>query len=455
MNSVSEQVAWPQLPADLAEIAITPDNAREYSGVRSSYMKVGSPHVVLLPRTEAEAAAVVTYAAAVRAVEPVPFSVRSGGHGIAGTSTNDGGIILDLRRLNRVQVIDAERGLVQAQAGAIWGDVALTLAPYGLALTSGNFGDTGVGGLATAAGIGYLARSQGLTIDRVRSAYLLTADGAMRWVDEESEPDLFWAVRGGGSQVGIVLEFIFEATRLGSVEGQATVLDQEIQYLIEDLPVFTEKWGAWIRTAPREMESFLMIQQIDGARFVVQARNVWSGDNTDVATPVLTQALQLAQVMRQTATLSPYGDVVPTPRSAHTGQQRIVMRDVLVDDVDASLGRALAASTAHSATLLAEVRALGGAVADVPSDATAWAGRHQEALVGIWAQPVPEADVDAAFAPLQNLGTGAYGAYSSDLRSTAAELAWPGSTGDRLRALSERVDPEGLFTQGLTLRNPQ
>lgn len=452
MTVSTDAATWPGLPAALADIAVTPENAREYFGVRSSYMKVGSPALVLLPRTEEEAAAVVSYAAGVRAVTDVAFSVRSGGHGIAGTSTNDGGIILDLRRLNRVQVLDEERGLVQVQAGAIWGDVALALAPFGLALTSGNFGDTGVGGLATAGGVGYLARSQGLTIDRLRSVLLLTADGATRWVDEHHDPELFWAVRGGGTHVGVVLDFIFEAERLGSIDGQASVFDQEIQYLIEDLPKFTQQWGEWIRTAPREVESFLMIQAVDGARYVAQARNVWAGDDAEAATPVLEGALQLAQILRQTARLSSYGDVVPTPRSVHTGQQRIVMRDVLVDEVDSALGVALAETLSHPATLLAEVRALGGAVADVPADATAWAGRHQEALVGIWANPAGEAAVDAAFSPLQATATGAYGAYSSDLRPSAAALAWPGSTGEKLRELAIRFDPTGLFARGLSLR---
>src|SRR5690606_29492236 len=155
----------------------------------------------------------VRYAAAVRAAagRRVPFSIRSGGHGIAGTSTNDGGIVLDLRALAAVEV-DPTTRLVTIGAGATWGEVAEALSPLGLVISSGNFGDTGVGGLATAGGIGFFARSQGLTLDAVRRVRLVTADGAIRWVDADTEPDLFWAVRGGGSQVGVATAFVMRAT---------------------------------------------------------------------------------------------------------------------------------------------------------------------------------------------------------------------------------------------------
>src|SRR5690606_30756262 len=108
------------------------------------------------------------------------------------------------------------------------------------------------------------------------------------------------------------------------------------------------------------------------------------------------------------------------------------------------------ASLRDDVTLLAELRALGGAVDDVPAGATAWAGRGKAALAAIWARPADDARIDAAFAPLQELGTGMYGAYSSDTRRSAAELAWPGATGARLAAIARLVDPDELFDGGLS-----
>lgn len=453
MSAVSLPPGWPALPDELRDVVVLPEDVREYSSVQSSYMKVGKPGAVFLPTTESKASAVVRYASSLRkAIPGTPFSVRSGGHGIAGTSTNDGGIILDLKKMNRIKVLGAQTGIVQVEAGAIWGDVALALAPHNLALTSGNFGDTGVGGLATTGGLGYFARSQGLTLDCMRSAKLLTADGTVRWVDAENEPDLFWAVRGGGAQVGIALEFVFHARLVGSSKGQATVIKQTAQYLATDLAEFTKRWGAWIKAAPEDVESFLMVQKIDASRFVVRATNIWANDDVKAAGPTFAAALQIAQVLEHSSVTMAYSNVVPCPRSPHYGQQNIIMRDVLVDHADASLGEALAQSLRSRGVLVGELRALGGAVAKVKTGATAWAGRHQEALVGIWANPSGDAAVDEAFAPLQKLGTGAYGAYSSDTRPSFADLAWPGATGDRLREISERVDPERLFDYGLTVR---
>ncbi|RII43054.1 FAD-binding protein [Galactobacter valiniphilus] len=330
-------------------------------------------------------------------------------------------------------------------------DVAAALAPHDFVLTSGNMGDTGVGGLATAGGLGYFARSQGMTLDRIERVRVLTADGQIRWVDATTDPELFWAVRGGATQAGIALDFVFRAQPLHTRAGNASVVHQGIQYLVDDLPRFTRDWGDWISQAPRELEGFLMVQAMGGGRFAARATNVWAGDDTGAATPTLRSALDLAGVMEQNAQVVPYVHVVPTPRSPHLGQQRIHMRDVLVDHANEEAGEAMAQALAHEATAVGELRALGGAVADVAVEDTAWAGRSQELLMGTWVHPVGLASEDESFAPLQAIGTGTYGAYSSDTRPAAAELAWPGATGERLRAVSDRVDPERRFDRGLVL----
>lgn len=443
---------WPSLPTELESKSIGSGD-KEYALQRSSYMKVGHPQIVVAAETEGDISAVVDYASQVRTTtgKHVPFSVRSGGHGIAGTSTNNDGIVLDLSKLRRLQLIDPVSGLFQAQAGATWGEVAAFLAPHDLALTSGNFGDTGVGGLATAGGVGNMARSQGLTLDHVQRVRLVTADGKVRWVDAENEPDLFWAVRGGATQVGIAIDFVFKAPKVNSQAGNASIVSQELQYFIEDLPAFTQSWGDWMRQAPREAESFLMIQHAGEGRFVAQARNIWANDDESAAKSTLDAAVGLASIMQENRYVVPYAHVVPSPRQPHVGQQRINMRDVLVDSANAPLGEALKESLSHPTTILGELRALGGAVSDVPVDATAWAGRHQEVLAATWTNPDSLATVDASFAPLQKIGTGSYGAYSSDTRVEAAQLTWPGETGKRLSKIAAAADPQGLFDQGLVL----
>lgn len=447
------EAAWPPLPAELEALTLNASDAL-YPSVRSSYMRQGAPRAVIRPQNDEDAAAALAYTAQVRreAGDDVPLSVRSGGHGIAGTSTNDAGIIIDLGRLNAVDLRDPASGLLRVQGGARWGDVAKVLTPHDLALTTGNFGDTGVGGLATAGGHGYFARSQGMTLDYVRRVKLLTADGNVRWVDAEHEPELFWAVRGGGTQVGIALEFEFDVPRLHSNGGRANIIHQEIQYAVADLPDFVEAWGQWMREAPREAVSFLMLQRGRAGEFVVAGRTVWAGDDIGAATPTLLAARELGAVVHESVQALSYPQIIPTPHSQHTGQQRIQMRNALVDTVNRAAGEALESALMHPVTAIGELRALGGAVSDVPREATAWAARDQEALLGIWANPAPLGVIDTAFSELQGLATGMYGAYSSDTRAAAARLAWPGGTGERLRAAAVRADPEHLFDRGLTVR---
>lgn len=444
---------WPELPASLLGAAVTPGSG-DYAMRRSSYMAVGSPELVVVARDEEDVAAAIGYAAAVRreSGERVPVSVRSGGHGISGVSTNAGGIVIDLASLNRVALIEPSSGLFRAGAGASWGDVAPVLAAHDRALTAGNFGDTGVGGLATAGGVGYFARSQGLTLDHVRRVRLATADGRVRWVDEEHEPDLFWAVRGGATQVGIAVDLELDAPLVGSEAGGATIIHQHLQYVVDDLPGFFESWGEWIRSAPREAESFLMVQRAGGGRHVVETRNVWANDDVESAMPTLRTATEeLGPVAGGNTVATPYPNIIPTPRQPHSGQQRIKMRDVLVDRADGEFGAALERMLADGTTLVGDIRALGGAVSDVDAAATAWAGRHQELVAAAWFSPAGDDRIDEAFAPIQALGTGLYGAYSSDTRTSAAELAWPGETGERLRAIKREADPERLFDRGLVL----
>ena len=157
--------------------------------------------------------------------QDVPLAIRSGGHGISGRSTNDGGIVIDLSRLNRIEVLDEDKRLVRIEAGARWKDVAAALAPHGWALSSGDYGGVGVGGLATAGGIGWLAREHGLTIDHMRAAEVVLADGSRVYCSATENPDLFWAVRGAGANFGIVTSFEFEVDEVGDVGFGQFVLD--------------------------------------------------------------------------------------------------------------------------------------------------------------------------------------------------------------------------------------
>src|SRR5690606_11599395 len=192
------------------------------------------------PSTPAEVAEAIGFA---REHRELPLSVRSRGHGISGRSTNNGGLIIDLRRMNRVEILDEATRRVRIEPGARWMDVAAALAPYGWALSSGDYGGVGVGGLATAGGVGWLVREHGLTIDHLRAAEMILADGTQVRVSDEENQDLFWAVGGAGANFGIVTALEFEVDEVGSVGWAQLVFDAS------DPAGFLEKWGPAIESA--------------------------------------------------------------------------------------------------------------------------------------------------------------------------------------------------------------
>nr|BFE78009.1 hypothetical protein GCM10020093_006100 [Planobispora longispora] len=234
-----EGIDYDAVPASLAATAVEPGD-RGYDDARSTYVWPGSPGLVLRPSTPGQVAEALTFARR----QNVPLAVRSGGHGISGRSTNDGGIVIDVGAMNGVEVIDRERRLVRVGAGARWGEVAEALAPYGLAISSGDYGDVGVGGLATSGGQGFLGRSYGLTIDHVVGAEVVLADGRVVRADAGNHPDLFWALRGAGGDIGVVTSFDIEAAEVGDVVFAVLVHDAS------DLAPFLERWGTLVEGSP-------------------------------------------------------------------------------------------------------------------------------------------------------------------------------------------------------------
>ena len=206
-------IDYDHVPASLADAVIEPGDAR-YVRVKSTYFRGGSPGIVFHVKNSGQVVEALAFA---RTHPRLPLSIRSGGHGLSGRSTNDGGIVINLSKLNRIEVLDASTRRVRIEPGARWMDVAAALEPYGLALSSGDYGGVGVGGLATAGGVGWLVREHGLTIDHLRAVEMVLADGSVVRASEDENADLFWAVRGAGANFGIVTSFEFEVDEVGAV----------------------------------------------------------------------------------------------------------------------------------------------------------------------------------------------------------------------------------------------
>jgi FAD/FMN-containing dehydrogenase len=404
---------------------------RGYAALRHVYSRTGQPGSVLLPRSTDE----VVEALGIVRSSGRPFSVRSGGHGISSIATNDGGDVIDLRWMASVE----HRGgtHVRIGPGARWGAVAQELSPLGLAISSGDSGDVGVGGLATTGGVGLMGRAHGLTIDRLRSAEIVTADGRVRRVSETEDPDLFWAVRGAGANVGIVTSFDFEAAETSDVV-QATVA-----YQPTDLAAFLLAWGRTVEEAARAVSAFLYIGA--GPRPFAQATVVYAGDDLGAAVPELERFVRLPGTAGQRSMVVPYSAVPLTSGAPHTGQQRAAAHTGLAVHLDGDLSARIAVLLAGGAEMV-QIRSVGGAVNDVDPDATAYAHRHQNFSVTAVSADGGLA-FDRAWEPVHERMDGMYLSFESDHRAEAVAEAFPPRTLARLRTLKARFDPDDVFDQ--------
>ncbi len=179
----------------------------------------------------------------------LPLAIRGGGHNVAGLAMVDDGLVIDLSRMKGIRV-DTERRTARVEAGCTWGDVDHATHPFGLATPTGIISTTGVAGLTLGGGFGHLSRHYGLSCDNLISADIVTADGKFRTVNEERDPDLFWAIRGGGGNFGVVTTFEFQ------LHPVSTVLGGPIFYPIEMAEEALRFYLEYIRQAPDEMSAF-------------------------------------------------------------------------------------------------------------------------------------------------------------------------------------------------------
>lgn len=433
-----EGIDYDTIPAQLAVTAVEPgDNA--YGKVRSTYIRSGSPGLVLRPKDANEVREALLYARA----NDVSLSVRSGGHGISGRSTNVGGIVIDLGALNSIDVLDPASGRVRVGPAARWGEVAQVLAPHGLGMSSGDYGDVGVGGLATTGGIGFLGRKHGLTIDHVTAADIVLADGTAVRADAEHEPDLFWAVRGAGGNFGIVTALEFDAYPVGDVIYSTMSFAGDSGLL--------QRWADLVEQSPRELTSFLTASGRGRSTLTAQLSTVYAVDDIDAATTALTRLLDAGQLLDQHAQLVPYHAIIPPHGGIHRGGRAApAFRSGLLDHVTPEAADALVRLVRSGDGPFLQIRSVGGAINDVDPMATAYAHRHQNFAVSAVGADLPllNARWDSEVAPHAD---GLYLSFDTDTRRERVRDAFPGPTLDRLRRLKARYDPDSVFNQNFAI----
>lgn len=433
-------IRYDELPERLAEIAVEPGDVG-YGDVRSTYMRGGSPGLVLRPRTVPE----VVDALAFARTHDVPLAVRSGGHGISGRSTNRGGIVLDLGRLDQIEVLDHATHRVRLGPGARWGAVARELAPLGWAISSGDYGGVGVGGLATSGGIGYLVREHGLTIDHVRAVEVVLADGQVVRASDTENTDLFWAVRGAGHTVGIVTSFELEADEVGEIGFAQLVFDAT------DTAEVLEAYGAVVEAAPRDLTAFLVMGRPQpGQPPIAQIMAVVGSPDPEVIIDRLEPLARIAPLLHQSVRVTTYDQVVALPAPGpHQGQGEPVTRSALVDHITPELARAAAALVRSGQSYFFQIRSVGGAVADVPADATAYA--HRDAGFSLVAFGASRDRLDARWDAMAEHFSGLYTNFETDQRPERLLDAYPTETLARLREVKQRYDPADVFRDNFAL----
>jgi FAD/FMN-containing dehydrogenase len=422
-------IAYDEIPEELAETVVEPGDAA-YAKVRSTYLRGGNPGLVLRPGSVPQVASALAFA---RDHLHLPLGIRSGGHGISGRSTNDGGLVIDVGRLNEITVLDEAARLVRIGPGARWRDVAQVLQPHGWALSSGDYGGVGVGGLATAGGIGFLSRKHGLTIDHLRAVEMVLADGTQVRASEAENAELFWAARGAGANFGVAVAFEFVVDEVDDV-GWA-----QLTFQAPDPAAYLEAFGRVVAGTPRETTPFLILGQ-----GVAQLMAMVDSSDPEVIISQLQPFAEIAPLVQQEVVIAPYAAVMNMfPETPHDGRGEPVSRSAFTREITPAFASASADLIGSGASHWYQIRTVGGAVADVAPDATAYA--HRDANFALAVMGANAQRLDRWFEPVRRQSQGLYLSFESDRHPDRLADAFPPATLSRLRRLKARLDPHNLF----------
>lgn len=378
------------------------------------------------------------------------LAVRSGGHSRAGFGTSEGGIVLDLSGMNAVE-IDPEGRTTWAQTGITAGDYTKATGEHGLATGFGDTASVGVGGITLGGGVGFLVRKHGLTIDDVLGAEVVTADGELVEVDEDTHPDLFWALRGGGGNFGVVTKLRFRLHEVDEVVGGMLVLPasaEVIAGLVAAAEAAPEELSVIANVAKAPPLPFVPAEQ--HGKPVVMARMIYAGAaeaSERAIAPIRALATPLADMVRPIRYPEIYEG--PEPRPAIDGGTNLLV-DGLVPGAGETILEHLQTSTAQIAA--AQLRVLGGAMARVPDDATAFAYRGAKLMVNVAAMdespekgPEHKAWASSLATALSDGTAAAYVGFLGDEGEQGVRRAYPPATLDRLDQVKRQYDPDDLF----------
>ncbi|MDP9119641.1 MAG: FAD-binding oxidoreductase [Actinomycetota bacterium] len=405
------------------------------------------PAAIVRPVDAAEVSIVVSLARDTG----LELAVRCGGHSGPGFGVCDGGIVLDLSAMKGLD-IDADGHSAWAETGLTAAEYSSAAGEHGLATGFGDTGSVGIGGLTLGGGIGFLVRKYGMTIDDLLAAEVVTADGELLRVDDESHPDLFWAIRGGGGNFGVATRFRFRLHDVPSIVGGILMLPATQEVIAS----FVEEAEA----APEELTTIANVMKAPPMPFVPEEHHgelaifalmAYAGE-TDAGERAVAPFRALAEPLADMLQPMSYPEIyMPDEETYHpiaVGQTRFA------DHVDEAAATTILDRITESSAMMAvtQIRALGRAMARVPADATAFAHRGSRLMVTVAAvfeqveeAPQHQAWVDDLAGILRQDDHGAYVNFLGEEGEAGIREAYPGPTWHRLRSIKRAYDPDNLF----------
>ncbi|GAA0949549.1 FAD-binding oxidoreductase [Nonomuraea longicatena] len=437
-----------QLVSEFGEQVITPDDPR-YESARTVYQGVidRRPAAIVRARDAEQVARIVTIARE----HDVDLAVRGGGHSSAGHGVCDGGLVLDLADLNKID-IDVAGRTAWAGGGTSAGDYTTAAGEHGLVTGFGDTGTVGIGGITLGGGIGFLVRKYGLSIDDLLAAEVVTADGAILHTDADTHPDLFWAIRGGGGNFGVVTRLKFRLHELPSIVGGMLMLPataETIQGFAEAAEAAPPELSAIANVMAAPPMPFLPEDQ--HGKLVILAMMCYAGgpeDGERALAPFRALATPLADMLQT----MPYSGMYPPEEDDF--RPVAAARTMFVDRIDRAAAELIVErlGSAPAPMVATQFRVLGGAMAEVSADATAFAPRTSRIMVNLAAiyenleeRPVHEAWVEDYVAAMRQSDHAAYVNFLGDEGEERIRAAYPNGTYERLAKIKAVYDPTNFF----------
>lgn len=420
-------------------VAVSGDDA--YNKASAMFEYTATPGLVVRPESHKDIATILEFAKE----HALPFIIRSGGHGNLESGAVNDMIIIDMSHFNTIEVLDKNEGLVRIGAGALWHEVAAELHQYALALSSGDTRTVGVGGLATGGGIGWMVRKYGPLVDSIVGAEITTAGGRTLVVSEHENADLFWAIRGGGGNFGIVTHFTFKAQHLQNV------VTATIKYPLENVAHVLQEWRNAMRRAPKELLTNMVIfPSFKGGAASIMIQGCFAGDDKQAADEAYAPFLRLGEVTFQTIEVKPYMDILEDAK--RPSNIKAIVQNAFLKEFSDDVIAVIAKLCDSGKPPFLQIGYVGGVMNTKAPDATAFSNRDSEVLIvnpSVVTPPHTNKEEALAMAMwkenIEPFGQGVYLNLLNTHTGKELEQAFPPATLERLRKIKAVYDPENIF----------